>query len=215
MKKLVFFLFLTIPFIALSQNLNQDLGLWTKVNLNYKINKKLNFTNKTELRTVDNSRQISQYYTQFSIKKKFDKIFYSSIAWRIKVLNQENANILVNRFHNDLVFKKKISNLSMYVRLRTQVNFHPIKTNEIIERTRLKLKYKINKKISYFIYNELYFLINPETKYNYNKNRFGSGFEYSLNKKIGFEIKYLKINNLNTENPSSLNVFGIKAVYQL
>ena len=78
----------------------------------------------------------------------------------------------------------------------------------------MKIIFKINKKLSYFIYNELYFLINPETKYNYNKNRFGSGLEDSLNKKIGFEIKYLKINDLNTENPSSLNVYGFKAVYQ-
>ena len=63
-------LFIIIPIINLSQGNHQDFGTWTKINSDFKINKKTSFTNKIELRTFDNSRQINQIYSQFSFQRK-------------------------------------------------------------------------------------------------------------------------------------------------
>ena len=214
MKAIGIFLLLISPCFVFSQDMSQDFGTWTKIKSDFKINKKTSFTNKTEVRTLDNSSQISQFYTQFSLNKKFNKKLSTSFAWRLRLLNKEYSYLLANRFHNDLTFKHKISDLSFYFRLRTQINFNPNSNNEFYERTRLKLKYKINKKIAFYAYQELYFLLSPSERYFYDKTRFGTGIQYELNKKTDLEIKYLKINDINVENPSSLNVLGLKISHQ-
>ena len=208
MKAIGIFLLLISSCFVFSQDMSQDFGTWTKIKSDFKINKKTSFTNKTELRTLDNSSQISQFYTQFSFNKKLNEKLSTSFAMRIRLLNKEYSYLLANRFHNDLTFSHKISDLSLYFRLRTQINFNLNNSNEFYERTRLKLKYKINKKIAFYTYQELYFLLSPSEKYFYDKTRFGIGIQYELNKKTDLEIKYLKINDINVENPSSLNVLG-------
>ena len=208
MKAIGIFLLLISPCFVFSQHMSQDFGTWTKINSDFKINKKTSFTNKTEVRTLDNSSQISQFYSQFSLNKKLNKKLSSSFAWRLRLLNKEYSYLLTNRFHNDLTFKHEISDLSFYFRLRTQINFSSNSTNEFYERTRVKLKYKINKKIAFYAYQELYFLLSPSERYFYDKTRFGTGIQYELNKKTELEIKYLKINDINLENPSSLNILG-------
>ena len=208
MKAIGIFLLLISPCFVFSQDISQDFGTWTKIKSDFKINKKTSFTNKNEVRTLDNSSQISQFYTQFSLNKKLNKKLSASFAWRLRLLNKEYSYLLANRFHNDLTFKHKISDLSFYFRLRTQISFNPNSSNEFYERTRLKLKYKINKKIAFYAYQELYFLLSPSERYFYDKTRFGTGIQYELNKKTELEIKYLKINDINVETPSSLNILG-------
>jgi len=208
MKAIGIFLLLISPCFVFAQDMSQDFGTWTKIKSDFKINKKTSFTNKTEVRTLDNTSQISQFYTQFSLNKKLNKKLSTSFAWRLRLLNKEYSYLLANRFHNDLTFKHEISDLSFYFRLRTQINFNPNSSNEFHERTRLKLKYKINKKIAFYAYQELYFLLSPSERYFYDKTRFGTGIQYELNKKTELEIKYLKINDINVETPSSLNILG-------
>ena len=214
MKSIVYLLLLISPAFVFSQEIAQDFGTWYKLKTSIKINKKTLFSNKTEIRTFDNSRQMSQFYTQFSINKKLNKKITTSFAWRFKVLNEEFSYIITNRFHNDLNFKHKFSDLSFNFRLRTQINFDRYSSNDLYERTRLKMNYKINKKIAFYIYQELYFLLSPSDNYFFNKTRFGSGIKYQLNKKTDLEIKYLKINDINVENPISLNVLGLKISHQ-
>lgn len=214
MKSIVYLLLLISPAFVFSQEIAQDFGTWSKLKTSLKINKKTLFSNKTEIRTFDNSRQMSQFYTQFSINKKLNKKITTSFAWRFKALNEEFSYIIANRFHNDLNFKHKFSDLSFNFRLRTQINFDRYSSNDLYERTRLKMNYKINKKIAFYIYQELYFLLSPSDNYFFNKTRFGSGIKYELNKKTDLEIKYLKINDINVENPISLNVLGLKISHQ-
>ena len=214
MKSIVYLLLLISPAFVFSQEIAQDFGTWSKLKTSLKINKKTLFSNKTEIRTFDNSRQMSQFYTQFSINKKINKKITTSFAWRFKVLNEEFSYIIANRFHNDLNFKHKFSDLSFNFRLRTQINFDRYSSNDLYERTRLKMNYKINKKIAFYIYQELYFLLSPSDNYFFNKTRFGSGIKYELNKKTDLEIKYLKINDINVENTTSLNVLGLKISHQ-
>jgi len=74
----------------------------------------------------------------------------------------------------------------------------------------LKLKYKFNKKSSFYIYNEFYFLMNDlSSNTNFNKNRFGVGLKHRLNSNIDLQIKYLRISDLNVENPLIMNILGI------
>ena len=208
-------LFTLIPTIYLSQGNYQDFGTWTKINSDFKINKKTSFTNKIELRTFDNSRQINQIYSQFSFQRKLNKKLQTSFAWRLRFDNEEYSYNNSNRFHNDITYQKKYSDFKIYLRLRSQYHIHPLKLNELFERTRIKVQYKINKKIKIYLYNEQYFLMNRNVSNKYKKNRFGTGIKYELNKKTNLELKYLKIVDVNVESPVSFNVIGFKISNQL
>jgi hypothetical protein len=202
-------LFLLLPVIGLTQ-VSEDFGLWSKINLDYNLNKSTSINSKTELRTNANSSNINQLYTQISIDKKVNKKFYTSFAWRPRLLNKEYNYIFNNRFHNDLTYKEKIGDLSIYFRLRTQYNFNPIGLNDYYERTRIKLKYKFNKKISSYIYNEFYFLMNDASENSsFNKNRFGVGLKHMINSKLNLQLKYLRIRDVNVENPILVNIIGV------
>ena len=209
MKK-IFLLVTYFPTLFFSQGVYQDFGTWIKLNSNFKIDKKTSITNKTELRTFDNSQQINQIYTQFSYDKDLNKLISTSFAWRSKFINDEFSYVNSNRFHNDITFQKKYSNINIYFRLRSQFHIHPFKNNDWIERTRFKVKFKLSKKLSYYLYNEFYFSVNSENPNSYTKNRIGTGLKYRLSKKTDLEVKYLKISDVNIESPISLNVIGFK-----
>lgn len=202
-------LFLLFPIVGLTQ-ISEDFGMWSKLNFEYELNKNTYLNSKTELRTNENSSNIKQLYTQFSIDKKLNKKFYTSFAWRSRLLQKENNYIFNNRFHNDLTYKEKIGDLLIYLRFRSQYNFDPIGLNDFYERTRLKLRYKFNKKTSCFIYNEFYFLFNNRTELsNYNKTRFGVGLKQIINSNLTFELKYLRIKDVNIQNPILTNIIGL------
>ena len=96
---------LFIPYVIFSQGYYQDFGSWTKSKFNFNLNKELTLSNKTELRTNENTKEINQIYTQFSLKKKFNKHVSNCIAYRIKSVNKEFGYIKENRFHHDFVYK--------------------------------------------------------------------------------------------------------------
>lgn len=208
-------IFFLLPFIAFTQT-NEDFGTWTKANLNFKLNKRTTLTSKTELRTNDNSKNIKQFFTQITVDKKINEKISSSFSWRPRLLNEEYNYVLNNRFHNDLTYKEKMGDFSLYFRLRTQYNFDPIGWNDFYERTRLKLKYKFNKKLSCYIYNEFYFLMNDESSNVYfNKNRSGVGLKHRLSSNVDFKIEYLRISDINVENPLIMNILGIAISYDI
>ena len=200
---------LFIPFIIFSQGYYQDFGSWTKSKFNFKVNKDLSLRNKTELRTNENAKEINQFYTQFSIKKKFNKHISNSIAYRIKSMNREFGYITENRFHHDFTYKTKLKDLSFYIRFRTQYNIIPNELNELYERTRFKINIKLNKKIKIYWYDEFFFkILHMQNDVTHNKNRMGTGIEFKLNKKLDLEFKYLRIKEISIENPRIMNVLG-------
>lgn len=211
MRKLILICFL-VPLFFYSQ---EDFGTWTKISFDYKLNKKVSFVSKTELRTKDNSRTRNQFYTQLSTRYKFNKKLSINLAYRLKSLNENYGEEIQNRFHSDINYRSKIEDLSIYFRLRTQYNITYNSDNALYERTRLKLKYQFNKKLSFFMYNEFYFLVNDTENNGFHKNRFGTGFEYKISKSISAGLKYLRISDVNVENPKTMNVIGLNFAHKL
>ena len=208
MRKVLILLF-SFPLLIFSQEYYNDFGTWTKSIVNYSINKKISLTNKTEIRSNSNSLEIDQFYSQFSVSYKMNKHFSNSLAWRIRSINDNYNYQLKNRAHYDLNYKNKFKSLSIYLRSRSQFNFENNNLNSIYERLRGKLKYKINKKFKIYCYNEFYLLLNNSSvSSKLNKNRIGAGIVHRLNKKTDFELKYIQIRELNTENPERMNVLG-------
>ena len=98
MKAIGIFLLLISPCFVFSQDMSQDFGTWTKIKSDFKINKKTSFINKTELRTLDNSSQISQFYTQISLNKKLNKKLSTSFGSKNIINTPINAANIKNHF---------------------------------------------------------------------------------------------------------------------
>ena len=171
---------------------------------------------RSSLKEKENARERSQFYSQLSGKYKLSKAVSFSLAYRLKSLKRVYGEELQQRWHTDLNIRLlKSEGLSVLFRTRTQLGF-AFNGNSFSERLRLKVKYKFNKKLSYFIYDEIYIAINNNENYNrFNKIRFGTGIDYKLNKSISAQIKYLRISDINTPNPSTLNVLGLAVAHKL
>lgn len=211
MRKLILICFL-IPTLFYSQ---EDFGTWMKISFDYKLNKKISFNSKSELRTEDNSRTRSQLYTQFSSKYKFNKKISINLAYRIKSLKKEYGEEIQSRFHSDINYRIKLDALSIFFRSRTQYNITYNSENEWYERTRLKLKYDLNKQLNCFVYNEFYFLLNNSENNSFNKNRLSTGIEYKISKYLSIQLKYLRIKDVNVVKPKTMNIIGASFAHRL
>jgi hypothetical protein len=58
-------------------------------------------------------------------------------------------------------------------------------------------------------------MLNNQEQNSYDKNRFGSGLEYKLNKSLALQLKYLRIKDVNTYNPQVLNIIGVAIDHRL
>ena len=212
MYKFISLLLLISPLCIKAQDTPQDFGVWSRLNANYKVNKKINITSRAAIRTQNNSLTLNQNYYQLAAKYKFNKHFNTSFAYRLKNMNEKYGNIIKHRFHNDLNLKKKFDDISLYLRFRTQYQISYIENNEFYERIRLKTSYKINKKINTYISDEFYIDINTPL---YDKNRLTLGLEYKINKDLDIEIKYIRNTQLNVYNPDIMNVLGIGLSYDI
>ena len=211
MRKLLLICFL-FPILFYSQ---EDFGTWVKISFDYKLNKKISFNSKSELRTQENSRTRNQLYTQLSSKYKFNKKISISLACRLKSLKKEYGEEFQNRFHSDIKYRIKLDAFSIFLRSRTQYNITYNSENEWYERTRLKLKYEFNKQMNCFFYNEFYFLLNDPANNGFNKNRLSVGVEYKISKSLSLQLKYLRIKGVNIENPQIMNIVGASFSHRL
>ena len=109
-------IFFLLPIIGFTQT-NEDFGAWSKANFNLKLNKTTFIVSKNEMRTNGNSSNINQFYSQIELDKKINKKLSTSFAYRYRLLNKEYNFINNNRFHNDLTYKEKMGDFSLYFRL--------------------------------------------------------------------------------------------------
>jgi len=215
MYRLSLLLILLFPELASSQINNEDFGNWIRTDFSYGVNKKVSFNSRFELRTINNSTEIRQLFSEFSAKVKLNSFFRTAFAYRAKSVNEEYSNIFQNRFHADLTFRYKIGELTFLIRNRAQYNLIPNELNQFFERIRIKTAYKINKKIKAFLFNEFFFHINNLAGPKYDKNRLGIGIEYKLNRSLFLGIKYLRNKELNSYNPQIINVIGLGITHKL
>jgi len=215
MYRLIILLILLFPNLLSSQLNNEDFGSWIRTDFSYGVNKKVSFNGRFELRTINNTTELKQLFSEFSAKIKFNSFFRGSFAYRTKSVTKEYNNELQNRLHADFTFRYKVGDLTFLLRNRTQYNIIQNDINPFHERIRIKTAYKINKKIKAFLFNEFFFHLNSLSGPMHDKNRLGIGLEYKLNRSLFLGLKYLRIKELNTYNPQIMNVIGFGITHKL
>ncbi|SFS38752.1 DUF2490 domain-containing protein [Lutibacter maritimus] len=218
----ILFFFLVASGITYSQN--SDLGNWTAIELEYKFNKKLSFGLEEQLRLKENISQIDEYFTEISTEYDLTKNFSIGAGARFIKENDNEGKIQGNenhfRFQLDAAYKHKIDQFSLKYRFRYQnKNELGISASEgdyANQHIRLKTsigynikKWKLDPEFSAELFN--HFKKNEEN--GFDKFRLSIGTDYDLKKYGKINLYYQFEKELNTSNPSILNVIGLKYKY--
>ena len=106
MKRLSFFFFL-FPFLVFSQE--KDFQLWSKLELKYKINKKLAVDFSEGFRLRENARLPLKSFSEMGISYRNNKMIKSRFAYRfIQNFDKARNLLLRHRFYADLSLRKKL-----------------------------------------------------------------------------------------------------------
>jgi len=190
-----------------------DFQTWYSVSLNKKIIKKTNLSVKTGLRFRENSSLYAKQFTDFKIKRKYNKRISYALGYRY--INKWDIALNIsdqNRFYADVNYKNKFSKRFSYAvrnRLQSQGNFFSYK---MTLRQKFALDYNIKKiKLTPSISTE-YFLTLED---GINKLRSTIALGYPLAKKLDFELAFRIQQEFYVNNPQTLFIFEGKLAYNL
>jgi len=190
-----------------------DFQTWYSVSLNKKIIKKTNLSVKTGLRFRENSSLYAKQFTDFKIKRKYNKRISYALGYRY--INKWDIALNIsdqNRFYADVNYKNKFSKRFSYAvrnRLQSQGNFFSYK---MTLRQKFALDYNIKKiKLTPSISTE-YFLTLED---GINKLRSTIALGYPLAKKLDFDLAFRIQQEFYVNNPQTLFIFEGKLAYNL
>lgn len=150
---IIIFLFAANPCFAQEIKTVRDIGIWTRIGLDYEINKDWQFSASQEIRTFNNAVKIQKYISDFDLGYRINKRFDLSAGLRYAYNREKNNSFSHNiRYNLDFKYKRKLSkDLDLQYRFRYQSNYeNPFTGFSDFEqrakaRNRLKLDYEFKK----------------------------------------------------------------------
>ena len=192
-----------------------DFGIWSEIDVEKKISKKMSLEGGLELRTRDNVKTVDRWSGSVGASCKLTDWLKASAGYTLLYDNNEKWNDkqtkvakfwgVRHRFNVSLTGSVDFGNLSVSLRERWQYTYRPEKTVERTKvsngkvedktyngkgknvwRNRLQLKYKVTSLWRPYINGETYVAGSGLEKY-----RLSAGTEIRLSKKHSFDVKYM------------------------
>lgn len=213
------YLIFLCSFLAVTnaQNINKDAALWANVYLEKKINKKLNVHLNHKSRIQYNMSEYQLGYADLGITYKFTK--------NIKVLadyvfaqrrRKDNTCSTRHQGYIALVVKKEIKNFTVSYRnmLQSQVRDAFLSDDGRLpvwyDRNKLTLKYKLDKRYSFYVAEELYLPLYQARIPGLDRSRSFAGMFYNLTKKNALEFYFAYQRELRAKNETDvIFIYGI------
>ncbi|MDC3209423.1 DUF2490 domain-containing protein [Chitinophagales bacterium] len=207
MKKIL--ILLLLAFCA-NQSFSQvQSGLWSGITVEKKINKQFEFKFEEEIRLKDNLSKLNSLLTETGFTYKPNKFYRLGLIYRFTYYTNGSFG---NRLALSNQFCYKIEDITLSYRFNVQQDFNSKDPIEYKIRNKLRVDYKFNKHWEIGIGGELFY------SFYYNRNildryRLSFGANHSLNKhhRVGASIMFQQ--EINTANPDTDVVFGIKYKY--
>jgi len=202
-NKIIFILIFCIAGQLKSQEYQDDAALWFNVYLEKKMGKfEIHLNQKNRIN--DN---VSTYHLGYA-----DMGLTYNINKNIKVLGdyvygwRRGGDYTFNnrhRFYFALILKKKLGNWTFQYRNRVQIQYSNIYTSadglvpEFYERNKLTVKYELNKRVSFYVAEELYFPFYQAMNKGFDRSRSFVGGTYALTKHNEIELYFAYQHELN------------------
>ncbi len=205
-KKL--FLLLVLAFYCSSLQA-QDItgsGVWFGNDLKYLPSKKIDINFSCEYREVVTPPQFGALLFEPSLDYNFSKHLTLSAGYRFDI---RQDYLFRHRSFADISYDAKlVKKISATFRMRYQKDFQIGEFNDNYLRPKLSVKYKLSKKISPFVYGEIFYHLWFKGN-QFDDIRISGGINYDFTKKYSVKLYYLNDKEFNVSFPLTQSVIGI------
>ena len=200
----------------------KDAGLWTSVNLEVKLVKKLSFNLSEELRFNENITELGAAFTDAGLSYKLNKHFQFGASYRfIQRHRMDDYYSFRHRFYLDAKYSHKLKPFEVSLRTRLQNQVEDIGRDDDggmpIYYLRNKLNASLNTKKAYspYVSLELFSPLNYPREVALDGIRATAGVEYEFTKHHKVDAFYMIQKELNVERQVTDFVIGIGYYYKL
>jgi hypothetical protein len=201
----------------------EDFQLWSGINLDISITKKISFKIEEEIRLKNNVTEVDMYFTDAGISYDFWKNFTLAGNYRYTRKNEpEGIYSNMHKYYIDLEYDNNIGRFEYSFRTRYQSRYKNIKSSELGFRPEKHSRNKIS--LAYDIYRsplkpeiwcEIYYQLNNPYGNGLDKIRVAPGLNYSINRANRIKIYYMIEKELSVKNPATNYILGIGYSYRL
>lgn len=194
-----------------------DFGIWSEVNTEFGLLKRLDACASLSLRTFDNSSKVEQGFAEAGLQYKVSKNFSVTGSYRlIRNIEDDSKYYYRHKMFIDLKYSQPVGNLKISARVRMQrATKTYIEDDEDLlakyyGRMKLKSEYDIpSVPVTPFAYVESFTPLFSDSKFEISKYRLAAGTEIRISRRSSFEAGYLFQQELkkNTFN-SHILLFG-------
>lgn len=193
-----------------------DAGLWLTLSAEKKVSQKFSIQLTECLRLNENFSELGTSYTEIGANYKIVKGLSIGGAYRFSQKRRvDDFYSQRHRYNIDLGYKLKVKNISLQFRERFQSQYKDIGRSETglvpsnYFRSKLTVKYDLNKKYTPFISAELFYNIGNAI----DNMRYRAGFDYEFNKYSTLSLYYMIDKEMNVKNPWTSYVIGLSYTY--
>ncbi len=205
---------------------NDDAGLWCTFNVEKALNQKFSLFITEEYRVRENYSQSNLFYTDLGASFKPTDFMKISLSYRcIEKFIEDDAISFRHRVMLDVLLKKKAGQLSFAFRQRLQGEYRNIYSSELgaipewYTRSKLTIKYDLDKPVKPYIACELRYQINNPRSVDVNnlwhRGRYIVGLDYKKSERNTFGVYYLIQREWNLSAPQNLYILGLEYTISL
>lgn len=219
LKYCLLFLLVLVEHKALlaQADFEEDAAMWLVINLDKDITSNINAHVTIQNRINENVTQYFQGYADFGSTYKFNKnikIMFDYVYAQRRIL--DGSFTPRHQFYTAIVLKQSYKRWDFIYRGRLQKRLQNLNTDQegyltvYHFRSKLTAKYEINKYISAYHAQEIYYPFYQAENKGLDRWRGIAGIYYNLNKDSKIELSYMYQHELNSFNRAQhIHVFGI------
>jgi len=200
----------------------KDAGLWTSVNFEAKLVKKLTASISQEVRFNENITEVGSVFTDAGLTYKLNKHLQFSANYRFTQRRRKDDYFSFrNRIYVDIKFEKKVKPFQIQYRIRLQDQYADLGRAadggipEYYLRNKLSLKWNLNKLFTPYVSTELFSPLNYPRISAFDGIRASAGVEYEFSKHHKIDFYYMVQEELNVSNPETDFVVGLGYFFKL
>lgn len=185
--------------------------LWNNLEIEYSIFKKTDLVLETSVRTDADVSKVAQYFSDFSVNKKYNAVFSYAFGYRYSFARRKDVFENRNRMYADCVIKQNIFN-TIKITSRTRFQAQKNTLDEIVSKIRQKLKLNYNidfLDLDMYISYELFYVSEDE----FQKSRYSTGFKKSMTQKIDLYLNCMMESNFDPSEDDLLFALRTKLKY--
>jgi hypothetical protein len=217
---LVVLLGLFVP--GYSQYIENDAALWLNASVEKKLSDKIVVQLNQKNRIYNNFSHYGLGYADLGLYYKINKHIRLQGDYVFGLQrNYKNESALPHQFYLAITFKQKINRFTYLYRNMVQMRYKSYFTSEtgtipkLYERNKFTVKYELNKKMTFYVSEEIRYPFDQTRNKGLNRSRSSLGLEYSFSKTIVVQPYFTFQQELNAFNKTNRDfIYGLGFSYE-